>query len=132
MIFLLVFLIQLNDGTDKISLPVKVDGINTIDQLPITAIGNFSEWRKARTKVPAHFHTGIDIKRPGKNYKNEFIYPIAKGYVISKRADGPFAELIIEHEIDNTKFWTVYEHIAGISVNLNEEVDPQNYLLPII
>jgi hypothetical protein len=94
-----------------------------ISKIQLTTIGKFGLLRKARTNVPAHFHTGIDIKRPGNNYELEPIFPIAKGLVISKRTDGPYANLIIEHEINEKKCWSLYEHIAGITVNINEKVD---------
>jgi hypothetical protein len=33
--------------------------------------------------------------------------------------------LIIEHELGNFIFWTVYEHIAGIDVHLHDIVDTE-------
>ncbi len=72
-------------------------------------------------------HTGIDIKRPTKNFQDEPIYSIYDGTVISVRRDGPYAQVIIEHG-SSQKFWTVYEHVAGIKVQLNEQVTPE---LPI-
>jgi murein DD-endopeptidase MepM/ murein hydrolase activator NlpD len=80
--------------------------------------------RKARPAVPAHLHTGIDIKRPNDNYLNEPIYPIAKGIVISKKTNGPYAQLIVEHYITGLKFWSLYEHIAGIVVDVHDSVEP--------
>jgi hypothetical protein len=80
--------------------------------------------RKARPGIASHLHTGIDIERPHSNY--EPIFPIAKGVVISKRDDGAFAQLIIEHSVKGKKVWTVYEHIAGIVPKLNDVVDPMN------
>jgi hypothetical protein len=78
--------------------------------------------------VSSHLHAGIDIRRPHRNYVDEPVYPIAGGTVISKRTDGPYAQLIIEHEIGEKKFWSVYEHIAGISVGVASHVDP---LVPV-
>ncbi len=95
-----------------------------ISQIQLTEIGKFGLIRKERKMIPSHLHTGIDIKRPGKNYINEPIFVIASGKIISKRTDGPFAQLIVEHHIGNTVFWSVYEHIAGIVANLNETVYP--------
>ena len=103
-------------------LPIKVKNRTDVSQIQQTEIGEFGLPRKARKNVPAHLHTGIDIKRPSKNYINEPIYPIADGRVISKRTDGPYAEIIIEHNCRGIKFWSLYEHIAGISVNMNELV----------
>ncbi len=74
--------------------------------------------------MTAHLHTGIDIKRPSNNYNDQPVHPIAKGFIISKRIDGPYAQLIIEHQINNKTIWTVYEHIAGITAKLNETVNP--------
>jgi murein DD-endopeptidase MepM/ murein hydrolase activator NlpD len=76
-----------------------------------------------RPGIPAHFHTGIDIKRPKPNYKNEPIYAVGDGYVISVRDDGPFALIIIEHSFNGNLFWTEYEHIAGIKVEIGDFVD---------
>src|SRR4030042_6743542 len=108
-------------------LPINTVDRKSIGTLVLTNIGEFGLLRKERPGVPAHFHTGIDIKRPGDNYQDEPIFPIFKGIVISKRQDGPYAQLIIEHG-DIQKFWTVYEHIAGIKVGLYEQVIPN---LPI-
>lgn len=44
--------------------------------------------------------------------------------VISKRTDGPYAQLILEHKLKTDTFWTLYEHIAEILVEINQEVDP--------
>lgn len=79
--------------------------------------------RKARPNVREHYHTGIDILRPGDNYGSNPIFSIAGGIVISKREDGPFAQLIIEHRIKNQTIWSVYEHISGIIADVNDEVN---------
>lgn len=69
-------------------------------------------------------HTGIDILPPDKNYfTEESIFPIARGVVISKRTDGPYAQLIIEHDQNDNIFWSVYEHITDIKVELFQPVD---------
>ena len=106
-------------------LPIKSADRISIKSLTLTAIGEFGEFRKSRPSVPAHFHTGIDIKRPSDNYRDEPIFPASEGVVISIRRDGPYAQLIIEHE-GGQKFWTVYEHIAGIKVDLHERVKPDS------
>jgi murein DD-endopeptidase MepM/ murein hydrolase activator NlpD len=108
-----------------ISLPVNTVDRNSINTIELTGIGGFGLWRKERPGVPAHFHTGIDIKRPSDNYVDEPVFPIMEGVVISIRRDGPFAQLIIEHESDQ-RFWTVYEHIAWIKVELYEIVKPDS------
>ncbi|PKH52241.1 hypothetical protein CXF68_16760 [Tenacibaculum sp. Bg11-29] len=105
-------------------LPINALGRNSISSLKLTEIGEFGLLRKERPHVPAHLHTGIDIKRPTNNYQNEPIYPIFEGIVISKRQDGPYAQLIIEHGGDH-KFWTVYEHISGIEVDLFDSVSTE-------
>jgi hypothetical protein len=114
-------------GSDAF-LPVGVPDRHSATLLTLTEIGGFGVRRKARPKVPSHLHTGIDIRRPHRNYENESVYPIAGGTVISKRTDGPYAHLIIEHEIGEKKFWSVYEHIAGISVSVASRVNP---LVPV-
>ncbi|MFY0601766.1 MAG: M23 family metallopeptidase [Cyclobacteriaceae bacterium] len=100
----------------EIRLPVDSDSIE------LTEIGDFGIIRKARPNIPAHHHTGIDIKRPNGNYQAEPIYTIADGEVISKRTDGPYAQLIIFHDLAIGPVWTVYEHIAEIEVELGELV----------
>ncbi len=114
--------------TSPIYLPINNPDRKDVSQIQLTAIGQFGIMRKARPNIPAHYHTGIDIKRPGSNYDSEPIFPIAKGVVISKRTDGPYANLMIEHEIHGTKFWSLYEHIAGICVNTGDTV---GHLSPI-
>ncbi|NOU61469.1 M23 family metallopeptidase [Marinifilum caeruleilacunae] len=121
--FLLMFLMTLW-GDLEYKLPVKAYDRKAIDQIELTNIGEFGLMRKERKSVPAHYHTGVDIKRPGSNYIDEPIYPICEGIVISKRQDGPYAQLIIEHD-KGGKFWTVYEHVAGIKVGLFDEVSPE-------
>ncbi len=102
--------------------------INTVDRtdiscIKLTNIGKFGEIRKARTDIPKHFHTGIDIKRPTQNYTNEPIFSIGEGIVQSVRNDGPYAFIIIEHYKDDVVFWTEYEHVAEIEVRVGDFVN---------
>lgn len=120
---LLFFLIS-TSLSSPFFVPINATNRKSVSEIQLTNIGKYGIIRKARKTVPSHLHTGIDIKRPSKNYTNEPIYSIANGTVISKRTDGPYAQLIIEHRIGNKNFWTVYEHIAGITVDLNESVSP--------
>lgn len=120
-IFITVFLNPLIQFSYK--LPVKTVDRNLITTLSLTEIGEFGMLRKERANIPAHYHTGIDIKRPADNYLDEPIFPIAEGRVISIRRDGPYAQVIVEHNVES-QLWTVYEHIAGISVNLYDSVSP--------
>lgn len=108
----------------QIFLPLNLPNRHSIENLKLTGIGNFGLLRKERKNIPQHLHTGIDIKRPRDNYSDEPIFPLAKGRVLSKRIDGPYAQLIIEHDFNGTNFWTAYEHIAGISVKPGDQVDP--------
>ncbi len=98
--FLLFVLFQKPD----IQLPVNSQNRNILDPIELTEIGEFGLMRKARPNIPAHYHTGIDIKRPVKNYVNEPIYSIAEGIVISMRNDGPYAQVIIEHRTNTVQF----------------------------
>ncbi|HNX67525.1 MAG TPA: M23 family metallopeptidase [Bacteroidales bacterium] len=109
----------------QVLLPVRSDNRHDFSTIQLTEIGKYGVVRKAREKVPEHYHTGIDIKRPGNNYIDEPVYPIARGVVISKRIDGPYANIIIEHEINGCMFWTLYEHVAGITVGIRDIVDPE-------
>lgn len=103
--------------------PVRLTAPSSVPSLPLTGIGSFGLLRKARPNIPAHYHTGIDIRRPAGDDGTAPVYSIARGTVISKRDDGPYAQIIIRHRIGATEFWTVYEHIAGITVNLFDSVD---------
>jgi hypothetical protein len=107
----------------QILIPVLLGDRHDITTIKLTEIGEFGLLRKARVDIPEHYHTGIDIKRPGKNYESEPIFPVAKGLVISNRTDGPYANLIIEHVINGQKIWTLYEHISGIRVKVGDIVD---------
>jgi hypothetical protein len=120
-IFSIVFV--LNAFGQRFS-PIDARDRTSFNTIKLTSIGKFGVIRKARPNVPSHIHTGIDIKRPGKNYEGEPIYPIAKGTVISKRYDGPYAQLILVHDNGGKRFWSVYEHIAGIAVEVGDVVDP--------
>ncbi len=107
----------------EIQLPIEAPDRKLIDFIELTDIGKFGLQRAARKAVPAHLHTGIDIKRSAGNYLNAPIFSIDRGTVISKREDGPFAQLIIEHDRGDLVYWTVYEHIAEIQVELFQQVD---------
>ncbi len=98
-IFVFLFLL-VSHAESVYYLPINSVNRKSIDALQLTDIGAFGLLRKERKEVPAHYHTGIDIKRPSKNYMHEPVFPLTKGIVISKREDGPFAQLIIEHEAD--------------------------------
>ena len=109
------------------NLPIATLNRKSVNTLTLTEIGEYGVLRKERPGIPAHYHTGIDIKRPSKNFRDEPIFPICEGIVISIRRDGPYAQLIIEHKNENEqKFWTIYEHIAGIEVELYEHVNPSS------
>lgn len=110
--------------SNQVYLPINLVDRRNISGIHLTEIGKFGLMRKARPNVPKHYHTGIDINRPNGNYASEPIYPIASGVVISKRTDGPYANLIIEHTINGRKVWSLYEHIAGIKVSVAQNVNP--------
>ena len=116
-VFFTFLLLQL-----QVLIPVQVKNRKSCSEIRLTKIGQFGLMRKARPNVPGHYHTGIDIMRPGKNYISEPIFPVAEGTVVSKRTVGPYANLIIEHKISGSKVWSLYEHIAGIKVNVNDAV----------
>lgn len=120
-LFIIGLSISINNGEECL-LPIRVENRKSVKELKLTSIGEFGIRRKERPKVPSHYHVGIDLKRPTNNYQDEPIYAISEGVVISKRDDGPYAQLIIEH-YEPQKYWTVYEHIAGITVSLYDEVN---------
>jgi hypothetical protein len=106
-------------------LPVNTPDRRSWSTIELTAIGRFGLQRAARPGVPAHLHTGVDIKRPSRNYSDEPVYPAARGIVVSRRDDGPFAQIIVEHrQRDGTRVWTVYEHVAGITAAAGDTADP--------
>lgn len=105
-------------------MPASFSNRSSLAELKLTSIGAFGIIRKARPQIPAHYHTGIDIVRPTKNYIDEKIYPVCKGVVISIRDDGPYAQIIIQHVRNADTIWTVYEHVAGISCSINSFVEP--------
>ncbi len=122
--FLCLLFLSLISIKTQVLIPTEIKDRKDIKQVKLTKIGDFGLVRKSRMGVPEHLHTGIDIQRPKKNYINEPIYPIAAGKVISIRNDGPYANIIVEHKTDNITFWSLYEHIAAISVKINESVSP--------
>lgn len=106
-------------------LPIQTTDRRIIPTIKLTHIGKFGEMRKARPTVPAHLHTGIDIKRPTPQRDNEPVFPAAPGRVLSIRNDGPFAQIIIEHILANgQKIWTAFEHISGIVTSVGQRVHP--------
>ncbi len=107
--------------------PVAAEDRSVWSALELTPIGAFGHIRPARPQVPAHLHTGIDIMRPQDNYTDEPVFPTFPGTVISKRDDGPYAQVIIEHALpDRRSIWTVYEHVAGIAVSVGDSVNPDD------
>jgi len=120
---LALFLIVGSSENLHLSLPIGVKNRTSLENSKLTDIGQFGLLRKARSTVPAHYHTGIDLKRPTKNYINEPIYAAGKGKVISVREDGPFSQIIIEHIVKpRDTIWTVYEHILGIKCHVGKIV----------
>jgi murein DD-endopeptidase MepM/ murein hydrolase activator NlpD len=106
-----------------ILLPVTDINRASIASIQLTPIGAFGIPRKPRPGVPGHLHTGIDMKRPIENYIDEPIFAIATGVVISMRNDGPYGQIIIEHKFKNgNKFWTVYEHVSGVRISVEDSV----------
>jgi murein DD-endopeptidase MepM/ murein hydrolase activator NlpD len=120
-ILISLFLIVCAPAKAQLLLPIGVKDRANPDNVKLTEIGRFGLLRKARPKVPAHYHTGIDIKRPANNYANEPVYAAGKGKVISVREDGPFSQIIIEHVVKPCDtIWTVYEHILGIKCHVGD------------
>lgn len=106
-------------------LPIYSNNRQLWETVQLTSIGPFGVLRRARPNIPAHLHTGIDFKRPNNNYENEYIFPTMSGKIISLRDDGPFSQIIIEHNhIDPKAIWSVYEHVAGIIVAVGDSVGP--------
>ncbi len=126
-VLLVILLVAADSAPAQWLLPVNVSARSALSDLRLTPIGRFGILRKARKGIPAHLHTGIDIKRPGKNYHAEPVFPASKGIVISLRSDGPFSQIIIEHKDKMFgKLWTVYEHVGGIRCTLGQTVFPGN------
>lgn len=124
LVFLFLVLPILAGEKPTFMLPILSETRTLITEIKLTEIGEFGLLRIPRPGIPAHLHTGVDIRRPGKNYENEPIFPIYEGEVISIRDDGAFAQIILSHELpDGEHFWSVYEHIAGIQVDLHDSVD---------
>ncbi len=111
-------------GNIQCLIPIMSANRESVNFLQLTDIGQFGLLRSARENIPAHYHTGIDIMRPSNGFGYEPVFPIADGVIISIRDDGPFAQVIVFHEYNKLQFWTVYEHVAGIKVNLHDRVSP--------
>jgi hypothetical protein len=117
-------------------VPVAVADRQSLAGVTLTEIGGFGEQRKARPGVPAHLHTGVDLRRPDGEYDSQPVFPAARGVVMSVRADGPFAQVIVEHRrqagsdadsdrgLGFTVVWTVYEHFTDIAVVPGDPVQP--------
>jgi hypothetical protein len=59
-------------------LPIAAADRKTWHGVKLTRIGLFGLERKARPGIPAHLHTGTDIKRPKDNYNSIFGISVAK------------------------------------------------------
>lgn len=124
MLFQVTYIFTIISLQIQFFLPIQSSNRQDITKLQLTTIGQYGLIRKARVNIPEHYHTGIDIKRPARNYLNEPIFPVAVGKVISLRNEGPYAQIIIEHNDQGKKFWSLYEHVGGIFVKINETVLP--------
>ncbi len=121
-LFLLSIVVYSQESVWKI--PISIENRHSIKSVKLTKIGQFGLLRKDRPSVPAHLHTGIDIKRPQNNYDCEPVYPASMGIVVSIRDDGPFAQIILVHNVSvGQKVWTVYEHVAKIQVEIGDSVE---------
>ena len=85
-------------------IPINTENRQSLEKVQLSSIGPFGLLRQARPGIPAHLHTGVDLKRPNNNYINEPVFPAAKGKVISFRDDGPYAQIIIQHSFENSTF----------------------------
>lgn len=114
------------EGASEWYLPIAVEDRQSLKEVRITRIGDFGRPRKARPEARAHLHAGLDFMRPGGYDREAGIFPIGPGTVISMRDDGPFAQIIVAHggkEKDGP--WSVYEHVAGITVRPGDIVTPR-------
>ena len=131
LLFIIIIILGISPNTTKSMdnlewfLPFNAENRQSWDEVRLTKIGEFGMTRIARPTVPQHLHTGLDFTRPSDNYVDAPVYPAAIGKVISLRDDGPYAQIIIEHNSDDQKVWTVYEHIAGINVVYGQYVNPE-------
>jgi murein DD-endopeptidase MepM/ murein hydrolase activator NlpD len=105
-------------------IPAAYKNVSEIDSVQLTTIGKFGLMRKARPGIPRHCHTGIDILRPDADYNRQPIYPSHAGKIISLRNDGPYAQIIIEHIVQNDTLWTVYEHLVALNEAVGDTVTP--------
>ncbi|NLG17375.1 MAG: M23 family metallopeptidase [Fibrobacter sp.] len=109
-------------------VPANYTDAEKPEEISVTPIGGFGLLRKARPGVPAHYHTGIDIKRPGTNYFNEPVFPSYEGIVISVIDDGPFSQVVLKHEYKKKNYWTVYEHIKVKVKEIGKKLTPHDTL----
>ena len=111
---------------DRLYLPLKTNNRTVLTDNQLTRIGKYGLLRKARPSVPAHYHTGVDLKRPAQNYTNEPVLAAGSGKIISVRNDGPYSQIIIQHSfVPGDTLWTVYEHLQGITCHVGQQVDVQ-------
>ena len=110
-------------GEPQWYLPVNAPDRQSFRGVGLTAIGMFGEERRARPQVPAHLHTGIDIRRPDSSYTDQPVFPASSGTVVSVRDDGPYAQVIVRHDdVWSGTVHTVYEHLSGIRVAVGDSV----------
>lgn len=114
------------DASTQWFLPIDVPNRQSLARAEVTEIGAFGIMRKARPTVPAHYHTGVDLKRPSTNYRDEPVYPMHTGLVVSLRDGGPYAFVILRHEARVGTLWTLYEHLGKIFVEVGDSVVPES------
>lgn len=128
-ICLALLLLCWGNKPERLSLPVKITHRTTLSENQLTSIGRYGILRKARPAVPAHYHTGIDLKRPSQNYSNEPVLAAGTGVIISVRNEGPYSQIVIQHSFaPGDTLWTVYEHILGITCHVGQRVDAQSVI----
>ena len=76
---LLLFFVAFINFQSPFFLPINNTNRKKVSEIQLTEIGKFGLIRKARKTVPSHIHTGIDIKRPNKNYFDDRILYVKTG-----------------------------------------------------
>ncbi|MGE3063305.1 MAG: M23 family metallopeptidase [bacterium] len=110
---------------DVFYLPISVEERRIFKSEYISPAGEFGIWRKPYKKIRGHYHTGIDLKNPGRmSGALEPVFSCANGIVLSASSSKSSSYVIIEHNLrSGDKVYSVYTHISDIMVSPGDSVN---------
>lgn len=115
-------------------LPADIGNRRVLNSHNITPAGQFGIYRKPYNNIEGHYHSGIDIKNPGKKPGElNAVYASAQGTVISVLSNGSSSNVIIKHKLEDGRIiYSTYTHISDIVVQPGDSVTHHSVIASFI